>query len=455
MYRQFAPAEQQFGFVPDVTFNDDDPSGAFGSVAVAKNKAIRNYTLLNKEVRIDEGEFLIVKKYKSLLEQFEYDEYQFFFVQADADEDIREYFKQWQTFEYMTVGVHSRTKALRTPELWLELIEQRQEILDALDWTDEQLYVADFRQIEADANKISVGAAYFQGVRRRCIRLMKTMLQLEVELQQKLASVQPQAAPAIYGYDDALFTISMQKLDAEIVASYPNHIPAYLQYQMVALVTLFDRADVKRNDGNVRNYMHKGLRAYAIDVGLDDVLNGDENNTVSKMFFSRFENGLHRHYTGAHKDGVRIVRQALDEASFDSIAQKGIRMMEFLDAVEAQPEEFHFFQLDGVYTEDDVRERFQTAEPLWNRVVQGVSSVAKYVSGSKPALFWGNETWWCAKAGSKYLLSETTGRKIHNVDEISPNSKQEFQALQDDFWRHLPKDEHSIVLSYLESISLK
>jgi len=449
MYRQFVPAEQQFGFIPEVTFNDDDPSGAFGSVALAKTKAGRNYTLLNKDVRIDKGEVLIVKKYKSLLQQFEYDEFQFLFVQSDPDEDIGTYFEKWQTFGYMSIGVHSRMKALRTRELWLTLIAQRQDILDALHWTEDQMFDANFRQLEAAAQQISVGGAYFEGVRRRCRRLMKTMLELEVELQQKLASVQPQAAPAIYGYDDALFTISMQKLDAEIVESYPEHIPAYLQYQMVALVTLFDRAGVKRNDGNIRNYMYKGLRAYAIDVGLDDVLKGDEKNTVSKMFFSRFENGLHRHYTGAHEDGVRIVREALDEASFAAIAQKGLRMMAFLDAVEARPEEFHFFQLDGVYTEDDVRERFQTAEPLWNRVVQGVSSVARYMSGSKPALFWGNETWWCAKVGSKYILSETTGRKIHNVDEITPKSKEEFQALQDDFMSHLPKDEHSIVLSYL------
>lgn len=449
MYRQFVPAEQQFGFIPEVTFNNADPSGAFGSVALAKNKVGRNYTLFNKDVHIEEGEILIVKKYKSLMEQYEHDEYQFFYIQSDPDEDIHTYFEKWQTFQYMSIGVNSRMKALRTRELWLKLIEQRQQILDALQFSEDQMFEINFRQLETAANKISVGAAYFEGVRQRYNRLMKTMLQVEVELQQKLASVKPQAAPDIYGYDDTLMTISMQKLDAEIVASYPSHIPAYFQYQMVALVTLFDKAGIKRQDGNIRNYMFKGLRAYAIDVGLDDVLEVDEKNKVSKMFFSRFENGLNRHYTGAHKDGVSIVRQALDETSFAAIAQKGIDIMEFLDAVDARPDEFQFFQLDGVYTEDDVRERFQTAEPLWERIVQGVSSV---ISGPKPALFWGNETWWCAKVGSKYILSENVGRKIHNVDKITPNSKEEFQALQDDFMSHLPKDEHSIVLTYLSRI---
>ena len=116
--------------------------------------------------------------------------------------------------------------------------------------------------------------------------MTKLLLLNEVQLQQKLANTSPQAAPAIFGYDDNKFIISMEALDEEIYQKN-RKIPDYTQCQMVALVKLFDQAGIKRKDGNKRNYMSKGLRTYAIDVGMDENLKDGDTNKVKDVFFSR------------------------------------------------------------------------------------------------------------------------------------------------------------------------
>lgn len=332
MYRLFVPSEQQFGFIPKATFNDDDPSGAFGSVTIVKTVKARNYTLMEKNVHIDENEDIIVKKYKSLLEQFEYEEsnyifsqwrdsnerFKVFFADKDLKPDSEEYeklvseyyegeqklsleqldqnsinFNNWQKFDLISIGVNSRLMTLRTRETWDKLVTQRQQLLNSLRLSED--HALSYLYIKETAEKKGIGVEYFKNIQLRCNTLMKTMLEMEVKLQQQLANTKPQAAPIIYGYDDDEFTISMQKLESEIVDRYrTKKIPDYLQYQMIALTKLFNTAKVKRNDGNVKNYMIKGLRVYAIDVGLDKPLEQGETNSVSKMFFSRYENSLYR-----------------------------------------------------------------------------------------------------------------------------------------------------------------
>lgn len=449
MYHQFVPSEEEFGFIPNATFKNDDPSGAFGSVAIAKAQKQHNYTLLDNPIHIDSNENIVVKKYKSLLSQFEDEEENYLFAQWDKDSDIEDEFKRWKKFHLlmMVSDTNPKIKALRTKEVWDKLIKQRQDIIDSLQIVDEdQVMMMGFQEWKKAAQQKFIGLEYFEDVQRRCNRIMKIQLETEVEIQQKLALIKPQAAPNIYGWDDTLFTISMQKLDAEIVATYPDNIPAYLQYQMVALVSLFNKAGIRRKDGNVKNYMFKGLRAYAIDVGMDTYLEADEKNFISHMFFSRVENKITNYY---NENGIQIIHTALDEDILPEITQKGLNMMNFLDAVQNNPEDFHFFQLEDVYTEEDIQEHFQTAEPLWDSFVQGISQL---INGPpKLAVFWGNETWWCAKVGSKYILSENVSRKIHKKNERTPSSKSDFENIKDDFLTSLPKNDHSIVITHLNN----
>jgi tRNA A-37 threonylcarbamoyl transferase component Bud32 len=460
MYHQFVPSEEEFGFIPDVKFDKNNPSGAFGSVAIVKTLKARNYTLMEKNVHIDKNEDIIVKKYKSLLEQFEYEESNYIFSQwSDSSPKQLDQnsinFNKWKIFDLISIGVNSRLKTLRTFSIWNNLVKQRQQLLNSLRLSED--HALSYLYIKKAAEKKGIGVEYFKNIQLRCHTLMKTMLEMEVGLQQQLANTTPQAAPTIYGYDDEKFTISMQKLESEIVDRYRTiKIPDYLQYQMIALTKLFNTAKVKRNDGNVKNYMIKGLRVYAIDVGLDKPLEQGETNSVSKMFFSRYENSLYR-----RMEGVDILRQALDSEIRKESIERGLDIMNFLDAAP----ELNFFQLEDVYTEEDIRKlsEFEKAEPLFpdfltnaaKSVVNAVSDVIR----KKPVTFWGNETWWCARVENrngvftqtKYILSKM-GQKINIVAQITPAINEVYQQMITDFLKDLPEArDSSIILTYLHN----
>ena len=206
-------------------------------------------------------------------------------------------------------------------------MKQRQEIVKAIfpgAGFEDELLEMKFQDIKKAAEKKGVGGDYFKGIRIRCNQMMKAMLTQEVELQQKLAMVEPQGAPPIYGFDDELFTIAMPKLESKLLTAYPKEIPDYIQYQLVALVHLFNKAGVKRNETNIRNYMMNGERVYAINFGMDspDYFNPSFNekppNTVSSMFLNSNGNSLSRHK-------VYILRECLkDEQTFEENSRMGL-----------------------------------------------------------------------------------------------------------------------------------
>jgi hypothetical protein len=233
--------------------------------------SIASVASTGKEIQYHRGEHVSVKKYHSLIKQFEYEESDslfFEFEQMNAgfigDEEREISFVQWQTLHLLSVGNNTRkiVGGQRTREKWNLLVEQRQEIVKAMGAGFEDVLEMEFQDIKEAAEKKGVGGDYFEGIRIRCNQMMKAMLTQEVELQQKLAMVEPQGAPPIYGFDDELFTIAMPKLESKLLTAYPKEIPDYIQYQLVALVHLFNKAGVKRNETNIRNYMTNGKRVY-------------------------------------------------------------------------------------------------------------------------------------------------------------------------------------------------
>jgi len=440
MFRQFSPSEQKIGWIPSVTFKDDDPHGAFGSVAIAKNTKERNYEILDKHVDISTGETIVVKKYKPVIEQFEYEESNGFFIQSSDEfghEDVDKAIADWRNFEYIEVNpaqVKSLREGTKGKDVWDTLVEQRQEIIDAIKLHNPGIDVSDkgFIEIKKLARRIKIGKEYFKNIKERCRAMTKLLLLNEVQLQQKLANTSPQAAPAIFGYDDNKFLISMEALDEEIYQKN-RKIPDYTQYQMVALVKLFDQAKIKRKDGNKRNYMSKGLRAYAIDVGMDENLKDGDKNKVKDVFFSRNRAGFYGY------DSVDVLTAALDDDKFEAIAARGLDIMRFLDELNAKPQDFFFFQLENVHTEEDIMHRFQSTEGLWSALTD--IGVGLGLVPPEPAIFWGNETWWCAHVRGKFILSENVGK----IDQRRIKS----EAFPQKLVSNLSDDEPNVILAYL------
>jgi hypothetical protein len=351
MYHQFAPSETKYGIIPAVKFDKDD-SGADRSVekigtiqfnsSADLHGSIASVASTGKEIQYHRGDHVSVKKYR-LIKQFEYEESDslfFEFEQMNAgfiDDEEREIsFVRWQTLHLLSVGNNTRkiVGGQRTREKWNLLAKQRQEIVKAIfpGADEDELLKMEFPKIKEAAEKKGVGGDYFKGIRIRCNQMMKAMLTQEVELQQKLAMVEPQGAPPIYGFDDELFTIAMPKLESKLLTAYPKEIPDYIQYQLVALVHLFNKAGVKRNETNIRNYMTNGKRVYAINFGMDSpdysllsFVRSDPPNTVSSMFLNSNVNSLSRHK-------VYILRECLkDEQTFEENSQMGLDIMRFLD----------------------------------------------------------------------------------------------------------------------------
>tara|TARA_B110000091_G_scaffold68785_1_gene75615 strand:- start:666 stop:2033 length:1368 start_codon:yes stop_codon:yes gene_type:complete len=440
MFRQFIPSEEKFGWIPSVTFKDDDPHGAFGSVAIAKNTKVRNYEILDKHVDISTGETIVVKKYKPMVEAFEYEEEEGFFIQS-SDEFGHEYvdkaIERWRNFEYVNVNpeqVKSLRKGTKGKDVWDTLVEQRQEIIDAIKLHNPGIDVSEkkFIEIKKLARRIKIGKQYFKNIKERCRAMTKLLLLNEVQLQQKLANTSPQAAPVIFGYDDNKFIISMEALDEEIYQKN-RKIPDYTQYQMVALVKLFDQAKIKRKDGNKRNYMSKGLRTYAIDVGMDENLKDGDTNKVKDVFFSRDRVGFYG------SDKVDILTAALNDDEFEAIAERGMDIMRFLDELDANPQDFFFFQLENVDTEEDIMQKFQSSEGLWSALTD--IGVGLGLIPHEPAIFWGNETWWCAYVQGKFILSENVGK----IDQARIKS----DTLQQKLVSNISSDESNVILAYL------
>jgi len=394
MYHQFAPSETKYGIIPAVKFDKDD-SGAdrwvekIGTIQFNNSDnlhdSIASVASTGKEIQYHRGDHVSVKKYHSLIKQFEYEESDslfFEFKQMHAgfigDEEREISFVRWQTLHLLSVGNNTRkiVGGLRTREKWNLLAEQRQEIVKAIfpgaketynqeqqmleleddleqnpetfydvgvvprseeekaadalameeaeTGFEDELLEMEFQDIKEAAEEKGVGGDYFKGIRIRCNQMMKAMLTQEVELQQKLAMVEPQGAPPIYGFDDELFTIAMPKLESKLLTAYPKEIPDYIQYQLVALVHLFNKAGVKRNETNIRNYMTNGKRVYAINFGMDSPDNSLPN-TVSSMFLNSNGNSLSRRK-------VYILRECLkDEQTFEENSRMGLDIMRFLD----------------------------------------------------------------------------------------------------------------------------
>lgn len=441
MFRQFIPSEEKIGWVPPVDFRDDDPQGAFGSVATTKNTKERNYYILDKKIDIATGETIVVKKYKPMIDAFEYEESEGFFLQSSDDyteNELQTFFiKSWQKFEFINVNpeqVKSLREGSKGKKVWDTLVEQRKAIIHAIRNSDKTIDISEksFIEIKKLARRIGIGKEYFQNVKKRCRAMTKLLLLNEVELQQKLANVSPQAAPAIFGYDDVQFIISMEALDTEI-CQYSEKIPNYIQYQLVALVKLFDKAKIKRKDDNRRNYMSKGLRAYAIDVGMDEKLKDGDKNTVEDIFFQRM--GF-RHWP---KDKVQILNDARNDDNFEAIAERGLDIMRFLDELKKNPQDFFFFELENVYSEEDIMHRFQSSESLWS-LITDVGRATGLIQ-PEPAIFWGNDTWWCAYVQDKFILSENLGKIT--------NTRNRNDSLQNKLVSKLSDGESNVILAHL------
>jgi len=346
MYHQFAPSETEYGIIPAVKFDKDD-SGADRSVekigTIEFNNrddlhdSIASVAWTGKEIQYIRGDPVSVKKYHSLIKEFEYEESDSLFSEFKqmyagfiGDEEREINFVRWQNLHLLSVGNNTRkiVGGQRTREKWNLLVEQRQQIVKAIfpgAGYEDELLEMEFPKIKEAAEKKGVGGDYFKGIRIRCKQMMKAMLSQEVELQQKLAMVQPQGTPPIYGFDDELFTIAMPKLESKLLTAYPKEIPDYIQYQLVALVHLFNRAGVKRNETNIRNYMTNGKRVYAINFGMDEpALEPDTPNTVSSMFLN--SNGQ------LSRRKVYILHECLkDEQTFEENSRMGLEIMRFLD----------------------------------------------------------------------------------------------------------------------------
>jgi len=343
MYHQFAPSETKYGIIPAVKFDKHDSGASVEKIGTIQfnssadlHGSIASVASTGKEIQYHRGDHVSVKKYHSLIKQFEYEESDslfFEFEQMNAgfiDDEEREIsFVRWQTLHLLSVGNNTlkNVGGQRTREKWNLLVEQRQEIVKAIfpgAGYEDELLKMEFQDIKEAAEKKGVGGDYFEGIRIRCNQMMKAMLTQEVKLQQKLAMVEPQGAPPIYGFDDELFTIAMPKLESELLTAYPKEIPDYIQYQLVALVHLFNKAGVKRNETNIRNYMTNGKRVYAINFGMDSpALEPDPPNTVSSMFLNSNGNSLSRR---------RILRECLkDEQTFEENSRMGLDIMRFLD----------------------------------------------------------------------------------------------------------------------------
>tara|TARA_B110001450_G_scaffold252346_1_gene273977 strand:+ start:3791 stop:4969 length:1179 start_codon:yes stop_codon:yes gene_type:complete len=343
MYRQFAPSETKYGIIPAVKFDKHDSGASVEKIGTIQfnssadlHGSIASVASTGKEIQYHRGDHVSVKKYHSLIKQFEYEESDslfFEFEQMNAgfiDDEEREIsFVRWQTLHLLSVGNNTRkiVGGQRTREKWNLLVKQRQEIVKAIfpgAGYEDELLKMEFPKIKEAAEKKGVGGDYFKGIRIRCKQMMKAMLSQEVELQQKLAMVEPQGAPPIYGFDDELFTIAMPKLESKLLTAYPKEIPDYIQYQLVALVHLFNKAGVKRNETNIRNYMTNGKRVYAINFGMDSPDNSLPN-TVSSMFLNSNGNSLSRRK-------VYILRECLkDEQTFELNSRMGLDIMRFLD----------------------------------------------------------------------------------------------------------------------------
>ena len=343
MYRQFAPSETEYGIIPAVKFDKHDSGASVEKIGTIQfnssadlHGSIASVASTGKEIQYHRGDHVSVKKYHSLIKQFEYEESDslfFEFEQMNAgfiDDEEREIsFVRWQTLHLLSVGNNTLkiVGGQRTREKWNLLVEQRQEIVKAIfpgAGYEDELLEMEFQDIKEAAEEKGVGGDYFKGIRLRCNQMMKAMLTQEVELQQKLAMVEPQGAPPIYGFDDELFTIAMPKLESKLLTAYPKEIPDYIQYQLVALVHLFNKAGVKRNETNIRNYMTNGKRVYAINFGMDSPDNSLPN-TVSSMFLNSNGNSLSRRK-------VYILRECLkDEQTFEENSRMGLDIMRFLD----------------------------------------------------------------------------------------------------------------------------
>lgn len=448
MFRQFIPSEEKFGWIPSVTIKDSDPHGGFGSVATTTNTKERNYDILDKHVDISTGETIVVKKYNPMIDQFEREESRGFFIQS-SDEFGREYvdkdIEQWRNFEDGNVNlelVKSLREGTKGKDVWETLVEQRQEIIDAIKLHNPGIDVSEknFIEIKKLARRIKIGKEYFKNIKERCRAMTKLILLNEVQLQQKLANTSPQAAPAIFGYDDNKFIISMEALDEEIFQKN-RKIPDYTQYQMVALVKLFDQAEIKRKDSNKRNYMSKGLRTYAIDFGIDETLKDGDKNTVEDVFLPG--KGLLSFYG---LDNVDILTAALNDDEFEAIAERGLDIMRFLDELDANPQDFFFFQLENVDTEQDIMRKFRYRghwwlDNSWSKLEDIGVGIVDMLLSHEPAIFWGNDTWWCAYVHGKFILSENVGK----IDQARIKN----DSLQQKLVSNISSDESNVILAFL------
>ena len=187
--------------------------------------------------------------------------------------------------------------------------------------------------------------------------------------------------------------------------------------------------------------MSKGLRTYAIDFGIDETLKDGDKNTVEDVFFPG--KGMMSFYG---LDNVDILTAALNDDEFEAIAERGLDIMRFLDELDANPQDFFFFQLENVDTEQDIMRKFRYRghwwlDNSWSKLEDIGVGIVDMLLSHEPAIFWGNDTWWCAYVHGKFILSENVGK----IDQARIKN----DSLQQKLVSNISSDESNVILAFL------